>query len=215
MKNELFEKLTQAVLLGDMDGVPVLCKEAADAGLEPMAIITEGMAPGARAAGAKFSSGEYFLPQLVLAGEAMKAGLEVLLPMITAESQAQAKGVVVIGSVEGDVHDIGKNIVASLMLANGFNVVDLGIDVPAAEFVEKAKSTKADIVAMGSYMSTTLPQMSAVINSLKEAGIRDRVKVMVGGAAVTQAFADKIGADGYATDAAQAVEKAIQFVGGA
>jgi dimethylamine corrinoid protein len=214
MGNEILEKLTQAVLMGDMDVVPGLCKEAADAGIEPMAIITEGMAPGARAAGSKFSCGEYFLPQLVLAGESMKAGLEVLLPMITADAQAQAKGVVVIGSVEGDVHDIGKNIVASLMLANGFHVIDLGIDVPAADFVEKAKSVKADIVAMGSYMSTTLPQMSAVINALKEAGIRDQVKVMIGGAAVTQAFADKIGADSYGEDAAQAVEKAIQFVGG-
>lgn len=215
MSNVIFKKLTQAVLVGDMDGVPGLCKEAADAGIEPMAIITEGMAPGARAAGTKFSNGEYFLPQLVLAGEAMKAGLEVLLPMITAEAQAQAKGVVVVGSVEGDVHDIGKNIVAALLLANGFHVVDLGIDVPAADFIEKAKSEKADIVAMGSYMSTTLPQMSTVINALKEAGLRDQVKIMVGGAAVTQAFADKIGADSYGEDAAQAVEKAIQLVGGA
>lgn len=144
----------------------------------------------------------------------MKAGLEILMPKITAESQARAKGVVVIGSVEGDVHDIGKNIVASLLLANGFRVVDLGIDVPAADFIEKAKSEKADIVAMGSYMSTTLPQMSSVIDALKESGIRDRVKVMVGGAAVSQAFAEKIGADSYSEDATQAVEKAIQFVGG-
>ncbi len=215
MSNEMFDKLTQAVLAGDMDGVPILCKQAADAGLEPMVIITEGMAPGARAAGTKFSNGEYFLPQLVLAGEAMKAGLEVLLPMITADAHAQAKGVVVIGSVEGDVHDIGKNIVASLLLANGFHVVDLGIDVPAADFVENVKAQKADIVAMGSYMSTTLPQMTAVIDALKAAGLRNHVKVMVGGAAVTQAFANKIGADGYGEDAARAVEQAIQFVGGA
>jgi 5-methyltetrahydrofolate--homocysteine methyltransferase len=215
MGNEILEKLTQAVLMGDMETVPILCQEAADAGIEPMVIINDGMAPGARAAGTKFSSGEYFLPQLVLAGEAMKAGLEVLLPLITAEAAAQAKGVVVIGSVEGDVHDIGKNIVASLMLANGFRVVDLGIDVPAADFVEKAKSEKADILAMGSYLSTTLPQMSAVIEALQKAGIRDQVKVMVGGAAVTQAFADKIGADGFSEDAAKAVDKAIQFVGGA
>jgi corrinoid protein of di/trimethylamine methyltransferase len=215
MSNEILEKLTQAVLMGDIAAVPILCMEAADAGLEPMVIINEGMAPGARAAGTKFSCGEYFLPQLVLAGESMKAGLEVLMPLITAEAAAQAKGVVVIGSVEGDVHDIGKNIVASLMLANGFHVVDLGIDVPAADFVEKAKSEKADIVAMGSYMSTTLPQMSTVIEALKQAGIRDQVKVMVGGAAVTQVFADKIGADGFGADAEKAVDIAIQFVGGA
>lgn len=215
MSNEIFEKLTQAVLMGDMDGTPELCQQAADAGLDPMAIITDGMAPGARAAGVKFSSGEYFLPQLILAGEAMKAGLEVLLPLITANARAQAKGSVVIGSVEGDVHDIGKNIVAVLLLANGFQVTDLGIDVPAADFVEKAKSEKADIVAMGSYMSTTLPQMSTVVEALKEAGIREQVKVMVGGAAVTRAFAEKIGADSYGEDAAQAVENAIQLVGGA
>lgn len=215
MSNQILEKLTQAVLIGDIAAVPVLCKEAVDAGFEPMVIINEGMAPGARAAGTKFSCGEYFLPQLVLAGESMKSGMEVLLPLITGNAAAQAKGIVVIGSVEGDVHDIGKNIVASLMMANGFHVVDLGIDVPAADFVEKAKSEKADIIAMGSYMSTTLPQMTAVINALTEAGIRDKVKVMVGGAAVNQAFADKIGADGFGEDAAQAVDKAIQFVGGA
>lgn len=215
MSNEIFEKLTQTVLEGDMDTVPILCKEAIEAGLEPMDIINDGMAPGARAAGVKFSNGEYFLPQLVLAGEAMKSGLEVLLPLITADAQAKAKGRMVIGSVEGDVHDIGKNIVASLMLANGFAVVDLGIDVPAADFVEKAKSEKADIIALGSYMSTTLPQMEAVIKALEEAGIRDQVKVMVGGAAVTAAYAEKIGADSYGEDAAQAVEIAMQLVGGA
>lgn len=215
MSSEMLEKLTQAVLVGDIAAVPLLCQEAANAGLEPMQIINEGMAPGARGAGAKFSSGEYFLPQLVLAGESMKAGLEVLMPLLTGETAAQVKGVVVIGSVEGDVHDIGKNIVASLMLANGFRVVDLGIDVPAADFVEKARVEKADIVAMGSYMSTTLPQMLSVIDALKQAGIRNQVKVLVGGAAVTQAFADKIGADGYSEDAARAVDKAVQFVGGA
>lgn len=215
MSNQILEKLTQAVVMGDIAAVPILCKEAVDAGLEPMVIINDGMAPGARGAGTKFSCGEYFLPQLVMAGESMKAGMEVLMPLITGDVVAQAKGVVVIGSVEGDVHDIGKNIVASLMMANGFHVVDLGIDVPAADFVEKAKSEKADIIAMGSYMSTTLPQMTAVINALTEAGIRDQVKVMVGGAAVNQAFADKIGADGFGEDAAQAVDKAIQFVGGA
>ena len=215
MSNNNLDKLTQAVLVGDMDAVPGLCQEAIDAGYEPMVIINEGMAPGAREAGTKFSNGEYFLPQLVLAGEAMKAGLEVLLPLLTADAKAQAKGSVVIGSVEGDVHDIGKNIVSSLLLANGFNVLDLGIDVPAADFVEGVKSDQANIVAMGSYMSTTLPQMSAVIEALGAAGLRDQVKVMVGGAAVTQAFAEKIGADGYGEDAAQAVELAMELVGGA
>jgi 5-methyltetrahydrofolate--homocysteine methyltransferase len=215
MSNERLEILSQTVLAGDMDTVPGLCKEAADAGIEPMVIINEGMAPGAREAGVKFSNGEYFLPQLVLAGEAMKAGLEVLLPLITAEAQEQAKGIVVLGSVEGDVHDIGKNIVGSLMIANGFHVIDLGIDVPTDDFVAKTKSENADIVAMGSYMSTTLPQMSAVVEALEEAGVRDKVKIMVGGAAVSSAFAKKIGADGYGEDAAEAIEKAIQLVGGA
>jgi len=215
MSKEVFDKLTKAVLEGDFDAVPTLCREATDAGLEPMAIINEGMAPGARQAGIKFSNGEYFLPQLVLAGEAMNAGLEVLLPLITTEAQAQAKGTIVIGSVEGDVHDIGKNIVAALLVANGFKVADLGIDVSAAEFIDKVKSENADIVAMGSYMSTTLPQMTAVMEALKEANLREQVKVMVGGAAVSQAFADKIGADDYGEDAAQAVEKAIELMGGA
>jgi corrinoid protein of di/trimethylamine methyltransferase len=214
MDNEILEKLSQAVLLGDMDGVPGMCQEAVNAGYEPMVIINDGMAPGAREAGVKFSNGEYFLPQLVLAGEAMKGGLEILLPLITAEARAQAKGVVVIGSVEGDVHDIGKNIVSALLIANGFQVTDLGIDVPTSVFVERAKSENADIVAMGSYMSTTLPQMRGVVDALKEAGFRDRLKVMVGGAAVTEAFAEEIGADGFGEDAAEAVEKAIELVGG-
>lgn len=209
---ELFEKLSKAVLVGDIDQTRQLSEEATKADLDPMVIINEGMAPGAREAGVKFSKGEYFLPQLVMAGEAMKGGLELLLPLITAEAQEKAKGIVVIGSVEGDVHDIGKNIVGALLLANGFRVVDLGIDVPGTDFVDKVRAENAHILAMGSYMSTTLPQMSATMDALRGAGLRDNVKVMVGGAAVTQAFADKIGADAYGEDAAEAVEKAIDMM---
>jgi corrinoid protein of di/trimethylamine methyltransferase len=211
----IFEKLSEAVLNGDIDSIPALCEDALAAGVAPMTIIHEGMAPGARGAGEKFDCGEYFLPQLVMSGESMKAGLEVLLPHLTAEAQAEAKGVIVIGSVEGDVHDIGKNIVGALLLANGFRVIDLGIDVPASDFVGKAAEESADIVAMGSYMSTTLPQMKAVIEALEEAGLRDRVKVMIGGAAVTQRFADEIGADSFGEDAPAAVNHAIELTGGA
>jgi 5-methyltetrahydrofolate--homocysteine methyltransferase len=211
----LFEKLSDAVLNGDIDSVPPLCEEALAAGVKPMTIIHEGMAPGARGAGEKFDCGEYFLPQLVMSGESMKAGLEVLLPHMTAEAQAEAKGVIVIGSVEGDVHDIGKNIVGALLLANGFRVVDLGIDVPASDFVGKASEEGADVVAMGSYMSTTLPQMKAVVEGLQDAGLREQVKVLIGGAAVTQQFADEIGADGFGEDAPAAVNQAVQLTGGA
>lgn len=212
---ELFTRLTEAVLAGDMDSVPVLCEEAVAAHISPMTIINHGMAPGAVAAGQKFSHGEYFLPQLVMAGEAMKAGLDKILPLITAEARAEGSGVVILGSVEGDVHDIGKNIVSALLSATGFHVVDLGVDVAPAAFVERAVQEGAQIVAMGSYMSTTLPAMKSVIDGLAAAGLHGRVKVMVGGAAVTAKYATSIGADGYAVDAPQAVELAKSLIGGA
>ncbi|HBY93019.1 MAG: corrinoid protein [Ardenticatenaceae bacterium] len=213
-KEELFPKLSDAVLAGDEETVLSLCQQAVSAGFAPMSIITDGMAPGARAAGDKFSQGKYFLPQLIMAGEAMKAGLEVLLPLITAEARQGAAGRVVIGSVEGDVHDVGKNIVAAMLTAGGFDVVDLGVDVSAAAFVDAVRKESPDILGMGSYMSTTRPQMQVVIEALKEASLRDRVRVMIGGIAATETYAREIGADGFAADAPDAVRLAEQLAEG-
>lgn len=213
-RQELLEKLTNAVLVGEEEVAARLAGEALQAGISPLEIIKEGMSPGAKLAGEKFDSGEYFLPELMMAGEAMKAALQVLLPNMTAEMKSEAEGKVVIGSVEGDVHDIGKNIVISLLTATGFQVIDLGIDVPADTFIEKVRSEQPDILGMGAYMSTTLPEMEIVMQKLNETGLREKVKVMIGGVATTAKFAMDIGADGHAVDANEAVKLAKSFMEG-
>ena len=213
-KHEILEKLMQAVLMGEEDQMASLVEEARQAGASPMDIIKEGMSPGAKLAGDKFDTGEYFLPELMMSGEAMKAGLEVLLPHMTTEMKAQSEGKVLFGSVEGDVHDIGKNIVISMLTASGFEVVDLGIDVPADTFIEKVEEEKPNILGMGAYMSTTLPEMKTVMQKLQEKDLLSKVKVMVGGVATTAKFAEDIGADGHAEDASKAVKLAQNLMEG-
>lgn len=213
-QQELLSKLTDAVVNGEEELAARLAGEALEAGISPLEIIKEGMSPGAKLAGEKFDIGEYFLPELMMAGEAMKAALQVLLPSMTDEMRSEAEGKVVMGSVEGDVHDIGKNIVISLLTATGFQVIDLGIDVPADTFIEAIRSEKADILGMGAYMSTTLPEMATVVRKLKETGLREKVKVMIGGVATTAKFAQDIGADGYAGDANEAIKLAKSLMEG-
>jgi len=213
--NEILKKLEELVSTGKDDLVSTLCEQALKDGMDPIVVLDKGLAPGVRKAGEKFGCGEYFLPELVMAGEAMKAGMKIILPKLTGKAKREVVGNVVIGSVEGDVHDIGKGIVVALLTAASFNVVDLGVDVPASEFVKKVISEKGDILGMGSYMSTTLPGMKTVMEELTKSGLRKNVKVIIGGVAATKDYANRIGADGFAPDAPKAVELAEQMMRGA
>jgi corrinoid protein of di/trimethylamine methyltransferase len=206
MSDELFKQMAQSVIDGDDDEAAALAKQALEQGISPLDAINQGYTPGMDQVGELYSTGEYFLPDLILGGEAMKAALEVLEPALKAAGQErQVLGTVVLGTVKGDIHEIGKSLVGSMLSANGFEVHDIGIDVESAEFVAQARSTGADIVALSALLTTTMLHQREVIDHLSEAGVRDQVKVMVGGSPVTQAWADQIGADGFAEDAAGAV----------
>lgn len=204
-KEEILNKITEAVVQFDIDNIQNLVKEALDKGIPPVEIITSGMAKGMEIVGNKYESKEYFLAELIMAGEVMKTGMEVLEPHLKL-SPAAKTGAVVIGTVKGDLHDIGKNIVITLLKSAGFEVHDLGVDVEAEKFIEKVKETNADILALSALLTTTMMEMENVIKALKEAGIRDKVKIIVGGAPITKEFADRIGADAYAVDAVKGVE---------
>jgi 5-methyltetrahydrofolate--homocysteine methyltransferase len=159
-----------------------------------------------------YEAGEFFLPQLVMAGATMKEGMAVLEPLLKDEGEGRSKGTVVIGTVEGDLHDIGKNIVKTLLEAAGFRVHDIGVDQPVANFVDTARQANAQIVAMSALLTTTMPNMAQVVDALAEAGLKDRVRVMVGGAPISREFANQIGAEGYAADAVKAVREAERLL---
>ena len=206
MSEELFKQMAQAVIDGDDDEAAALAQQALDQGVAPLDAINKGYTAGMDVVGELFSTGEYFLPDLILGGEAMKAALGVLEPALQAAGQERhVLGKVVLGTVKGDIHEIGKSLVGSMLAANGFEVFDLGIDIDAEEFVVKAREYGADIVALSALLTTTMLQQRDVIEHLAEAGLREQVKVMVGGSPVTQGWADQIGADGFAEDAATAV----------
>jgi corrinoid protein of di/trimethylamine methyltransferase len=206
MSEELFKQMAQAVIEGDDEEAASLAQQALDQGVAPLDAINKGFTPGMDEVGELYSTGEYFLPDLILGGEAMKTALAVLEPALKASGQSrEVSGVVVLGTVKGDIHEIGKSLVGSMLAANGFEVYDVGIDIEASEFVAKAQEVKADIVALSALLTTTMLHQRDVIEHLAEAGLRERVKVMVGGSPVTQGWADQIGADGFAEDAANAV----------
>lgn len=206
-KSEIIENLRKAVLDLDVDSVRVAAEQAVRLGIDPIEAIDDGLAKGVRTIGDKFAVGEAFLTELVMAGEAMKAGVEVLRPVILERKlQRKSTGIVVIGTVHGDIHDIGKNIVAVMLEAAGFEVNDLGVDVPSDSFVDKTKESKAHIVAMSALLTVTTPEQKNTVQALEKAGIRKNVKVAVGGAAVTPEWAREIGAEGYSDNAVDAVE---------
>lgn len=211
-EDPILKELSEAVLDGQAERTKELTHQALDEGIAPMRIIREGMAPGAKAAGDKFADGDYFLPDLTLAGEAMNGALDIILPKMTAEDEAQNTGKVVLGSVEGDVHDIGKNITSALLRSNGFTVIDLGVDVPVDDFVSKIEEEEADILGLGCYMSTGLTQIEKNIEALEEAGLREEVSVMLGGVAVHNEFTKESGADAYGEDAHEAVKVAEKLM---
>ena len=211
-KEEIFSKLAQAVIDGEPEDAEELARQALDQGLDPLTCINEGLTPGINRVGELFASGEYFLPDLVIGGEAMKAALAILEPALAGDQEREVLGRVVLGTVEGDLHEIGKTLVGTMLTANGFVVTDIGTNKPAADFVAAVKEANATLVGASALLTTTMPEQQKIIEALEEAGLRGQVKVMVGGAPVTQSWAEKIDADGYAEDAIAAVALAKQLV---
>lgn len=204
--------LSQAIDEGDREKTVQLTTEALGAGTSPQDIIAHGLQAGMGVVGEKFSNGEYFLPDMLMAARAMKAALEILKPSLE-KTGIPTIGKVVIGTVEGDMHDIGKNVVATFLNGNGFEVFDLGNNVPVQKFIDEVKEKRPDILGMSALLTTTMPVMGKVIKALEEIGLRSSVKVIVGGAPVTQDYASFIGADAYAHDGGRAVPVCRQLLG--
>jgi 5-methyltetrahydrofolate--homocysteine methyltransferase len=201
-------------LEGLHEGIGAQVQVALDSGLEPMEIIQEALVPGMDIAGKKFEDGEYFLPHLLMAGKAMQAAMELLEPLlIEADQGLEQAGAVVLGTVEGDIHEIGKSLVGTMLTANGFTVHDLGVDVPVTRFVEVTRETGANVVGLSALLTTTMVVQKEIIEALEDSGLRERVKVIIGGAPVSQSWADEIGADGYADDALGAVRLTKELLG--
>jgi corrinoid protein of di/trimethylamine methyltransferase len=211
---EIISALAHAVVAGEPEDAAKLARQALEEGLDPLACINDGLTAGITEVGALFAKGEYYLPDLIIGAEAMKAAMQILEPTLLAGAQQrQVLGRVVLGTVAGDLHEIGKTLVGTLLTANGFAVTDIGVDQPAANFVAAVRETGATLVGASALLTTTMPQQQKILEALEEAGLRARVKVMVGGAPVTQAWVGKIGADGYAADAISAVALAKRLVG--
>ncbi|AEM79468.1 corrinoid protein [Thermoanaerobacter wiegelii] len=208
---EILKEISEALQVGNAKKVKELVQKALDDGIRPNDILNNGLIEGMSIVGVKFKNNEIYVPEVLIAARAMQAGMDVLKPLLTA-SGVEPIGKVVIGTVQGDLHDIGKNLVKMMMQGAGFEVIDLGVDVSAEKFIEAVNEYNPNIVAMSALLTTTMIQMKNVIEALKNAGLRDKVKVMVGGAPVTANFAKEIGADGYAKDAAEAAELAKTYV---
>jgi 5-methyltetrahydrofolate--homocysteine methyltransferase len=197
-------ELYDAILTGNAKKAEEVTKAALAADVNPSELLGKYMIPAMDEVGKRFECNEYFVPELLIAARAMKTALQLLTPKLAAAG-AKAVGRVVIGTVQGDLHDIGKNLVASMLEGGGFQVVDLGVDVPPQKFVEAAKEEDGSIIAMSALLTTTMTQMKAVVKALEEAGIRKKTRVIIGGAPITQQYADEIGADGYGDNASTAV----------
>ena len=207
-KDEIIAKAKEAIANFDNDAAAAAAQEALDAGISPVDMIQEGFTTAMNEVGDQFEAGTLFLPHVIAASEAMTAGVDVLTPALEAlGSEMESKGKIVIGTIEGDIHSIGKDIVATMLKIAGFEVFDLGRDVPINDYVEKAKEVGAQVVASSALMTTTMVSQIQIEEQLKEAGIRDSLKTMVGGAPVTQDWADKIGADVYGENASDVVTK--------
>ena len=212
MTEEMHKRLAQAVIEGEPEDAEALAKEALEQGLDPLACITEGLTAGIQQVGKLFASGEYFLPDLIIGADAMKVALDVLEPMLAGDQQRDVVGRIVLGTVEGDLHEIGKTLVGTMLTANGFLVTDIGVDKKPEEFIAAIKETDADIVGASALLTTTMLQQKKLVDLLEETGLREKVKVMIGGAPVTEAFAKEIGADGYAEDAISSVDLAFRLI---
>jgi len=204
-------QLFEAILNGDAAAARQVTEQALAAGVDPQSLVVERMIPAMDEVGRRFECNEFYVPELLIAARAMKSALDLLRPIL-AERGIEPVGRVVIGTVKGDLHDIGKGLVASMLEGGGFEVVDLGVDVPADQFVVKAKECHADIIAVSALLTTTMTAMKGVIDAVKQSELKDRCKVIVGGAPVTQQYADSIGADGYSSNASGAVALARKML---
>jgi len=205
--NEKYAALYNAILEGDVAGAQDGVQAALAAGLEPGIILAEGMIAAMKEVGRLFEEGEFFVPEMLISARAMQAGLTLLKPHLLS-SDVKSAGKVAIGTIKGDLHDIGKNLVALMLEGAGFEIIDLGVDVAPDKFVEAVATGGADIVAFSALLTTTMPNMKATIEAIQQAGLRDKVKIIIGGAPVTQEYANQIGADGFASDASRAVSLA-------
>ena len=210
-RDELLGELYDKTLVGNGPAVLDLTRQGLAQGLGPETLLYEALIPALEEVGARFERGDFFVPEMLIAGKAMAGALDILRPLL-AETGAATIGTVVMGTVKGDVHDIGKNLVNIMFEGAGFQVIDLGVQVAPEKFIEAIKQHKPDIVGFSAFLTTTMPMFKANINALTKAGLRDQVIVMVGGAPVTQEYADVVGADGYAADASAAVVKAKELL---
>ncbi len=205
----VLEDMAALLMKGKAKDVQALVEQALADGIEPQKILTEGLLSGMGIIGERFKKNEVYVPEVLIAARAMKAGMEILQPALTSGG-IEPRGTAVVGTVKGDLHDIGKNLVCMMLEGAGLKVVDIGIDVPPETFVEAAKENKAQVIGISALLTTTMTNMKAVVDAVKESGIS--AKTMIGGAPVTQAFCDEIGADGYAPDAASAADLAVSFL---
>ncbi|HKZ43932.1 MAG TPA: corrinoid protein [Anaerolineales bacterium] len=214
MSTELFKKMAQSIIDGDTDVSVELAKQAISENIDPILAITDGYVVGVNTVGEAFAAGDAFLPELVMAGEAMKAAVATLEPEMTKRgTERKMLGKVVLATVEGDIHEIGKSLVGTMLTASGFQVFDMGVDVSSAKLIEKVKEVDADILAMSALLTTTMVKQKEVIDLLDSQGLRRKVKVMVGGAPVTRDWVQRIEADGYSEDAIGAVKVAKELLG--
>jgi methylmalonyl-CoA mutase cobalamin-binding domain/chain len=209
--DEILAKLYDETLVGNAPAVLELTEQGLELGLEPETMLFEALIPSLEEVGARFERGDFFVPEMLIAGRAMAGALDRLRPLL-AQTGAETTGTFLMGTVKGDVHDIGKNLVNIMLEGAGFTVIDLGVQVPPEKFVEAVAEHKPDVVGFSAFLTTTMPMFKANINALEKAGLRDSVIVMVGGAPVTQEYADAVGADGYAADASTAVKRAKALV---
>ncbi len=206
-----YEELSTALINGKLPAVKELTAKALDNGEIPQDILNNGLVAGMNVVGTKFKNNEFYVPEVLIAARAMKGAMEILRPKLS-EAGVMPVAKVAIGTVQGDLHDIGKNLVAMMMEGAGFEVIDLGVDVKPEKFVDNAKNSGVSVLLLSALLTTTMPAMKDIIQALEDAGIRDNVIVMVGGAPITQRYADEIGADGYSPDAASAVDKAKELL---
>jgi corrinoid protein of di/trimethylamine methyltransferase len=211
MTEEIFDQLAQAVIDGEPEEAQALARKALELGLDPLECINKGLTKGIQRVGELFACGDYFLPELIIGADAMKVALEILEPAMLADQKREVVAKVVLGTVKGDLHEIGKTLVGTMLTANGFKVVDIGVDRSSEDFISAVKASGATLIGASALLTTTMLQQRKLVEALEEAGLRKKVKVMVGGAPVTTKYAEEIGADGYAEDAISAVNLAFRL----